>query len=91
VQSPKTSCSTEHLGRLVTLYQTLHDAIHARSGQEGPLKLQYIRTDTESVMGWVCGDSILSSNLLVHVVDPRSRNHSSCTLRYLLDYPRVLL
>jgi len=39
--------------RLVTLYQTLHDAVHARSGQpQGPLKLQYIRTDKESVMGW---------------------------------------
>ncbi|TFK40673.1 trafficking protein Mon1-domain-containing protein [Crucibulum laeve] len=39
--------------RLTTMYQTLHDAIHAKSGQEGTLKLQYIRTDTESVMGWI--------------------------------------
>ncbi|EKM79357.1 hypothetical protein AGABI1DRAFT_74328 [Agaricus bisporus var. burnettii JB137-S8] len=39
--------------RLVTLYQLLHDAIHAKSGQSEPLKLQYIRTDTESVMGWI--------------------------------------
>lgn len=39
--------------RLVTLYQTLHDAIHAKSGQEGALKLQYIKTERESVMGWV--------------------------------------
>lgn len=39
--------------RLITLYQTLHDAIHAKSGQEDPLKLQYIRTDKESVMGWI--------------------------------------
>jgi len=39
--------------RLITLYQTLHDAIHAKSGQEGPLKLQYIRTEQESVMGWI--------------------------------------
>lgn len=46
--------------RLVTLYQTLHDAIHAKSGQSEPLKLQYIRTDTESVMGWV-NHFILSS------------------------------
>ncbi|EDR13724.1 uncharacterized protein LACBIDRAFT_245305 [Laccaria bicolor S238N-H82] len=45
--------STQERRRLVTLYQTLHDAIHARSGQEGPLKLQYIRTETESVMGWI--------------------------------------
>lgn len=39
--------------RLTTLYQLLHDAIHARSGQAEPLKLQYIRTEKESVMGWV--------------------------------------
>lgn len=41
--------------RLITLYQTLHDAIHAKSGQGSTLKLQYIRTDRESVMGWVSG------------------------------------
>ncbi|EPQ54568.1 DUF254-domain-containing protein [Gloeophyllum trabeum ATCC 11539] len=40
-------------GRLITLYQTLHDAIHARSGQAGSLKLQYIKTQKESVMGWI--------------------------------------
>ena len=39
--------------RLVTLYQKLHDAIHARSGQGETLKLQYIKTEKESVMGWV--------------------------------------
>jgi vacuolar fusion protein MON1 len=39
--------------RLITLYQILHDAIHAKSGQQGTLKLQYIRTERESVMGWV--------------------------------------
>ena len=39
--------------RLITLYQTLFDAIHAKSGQERTLKLQYIRTNQESVMGWV--------------------------------------
>ncbi|KJA17429.1 hypothetical protein HYPSUDRAFT_146508, partial [Hypholoma sublateritium FD-334 SS-4] len=39
--------------RLTTLYQTLHDSIHAKSGQESGLKLQYIRTDAESVMGWI--------------------------------------
>ena len=38
----------------MTLYQVLHDAIHAKSGQEAGLKLQYIRTESESVMGWVC-------------------------------------
>ncbi len=47
--------ATHALGtlRLITLYQTLHDAIHAKSGQESTLKLQYIRTERESVMGWV--------------------------------------
>ncbi|KAF8744364.1 hypothetical protein RHS02_01778, partial [Rhizoctonia solani] len=40
--------------RLITLYQTIHDALHAKSGQvEGPAKLQLIRTDTECVMGWI--------------------------------------
>jgi hypothetical protein len=39
--------------RIVTLYQTVHDAIHAKSGQTGNLKLQYIRTEKEIVMGWV--------------------------------------
>lgn len=39
--------------RLVTLYQSLHDAVHAKSGQGGTLKMQYVRTERESVMGWV--------------------------------------
>ncbi|KIY72503.1 DUF254-domain-containing protein [Cylindrobasidium torrendii FP15055 ss-10] len=39
--------------RLVTLYQILHDGIHAKSGQSEPLKLQYIRTEKECVMGWI--------------------------------------
>ncbi|KAH9950658.1 trafficking protein Mon1-domain-containing protein [Amylocystis lapponica] len=39
--------------RLIILYQTLYDAIHAKSGQESTLKLQYIRTERESVMGWI--------------------------------------
>ena len=46
-------CANDRLARITTLYQTLHDSIHAKSGQESGLKLQYIRTDTESVMGWV--------------------------------------
>jgi hypothetical protein len=40
--------------RLITLYQTMHDSIHVKSGQDLPLKLQYIRTEKEAVMGWVC-------------------------------------
>lgn len=35
------------------MYQVVYDAIHAKSGQSGPLKLQYIRTEKEIVMGWV--------------------------------------
>ncbi|KAF9454805.1 DUF254-domain-containing protein [Macrolepiota fuliginosa MF-IS2] len=45
--------NTNEKRRLITLYQTLHDAIHAKSGQSEPLKLQYIRTDTESALGWI--------------------------------------
>ncbi|KAI0725621.1 trafficking protein Mon1-domain-containing protein [Fomitopsis betulina] len=39
--------------RLITLYQTLYDNIHAKSGQGSTLKLQYIRTEKESVLGWI--------------------------------------
>ncbi|KAF9071187.1 trafficking protein Mon1-domain-containing protein [Rhodocollybia butyracea] len=42
--------------RIITMYQMVHDAIHAKgvTGQskEG-LKLQYLRTDKESVLGWI--------------------------------------
>jgi vacuolar fusion protein MON1 len=41
------------LYRLITLYQIVHDNIHAKSGQESTLKLQYLKTDKESVMGWI--------------------------------------
>ncbi|KAK7056936.1 Vacuolar fusion protein mon1 [Paramarasmius palmivorus] len=39
--------------RIVTLYQILHDAVHAKSGQEETLKLQFMRTEKECVMGWI--------------------------------------
>ncbi|KAL0581169.1 Vacuolar fusion protein mon1 [Marasmius crinis-equi] len=39
--------------RITTLYQLLHDAVHAKSGQEETLKLQFIRTEKECVMGWI--------------------------------------
>ncbi|KAL0069868.1 Vacuolar fusion protein mon1 [Marasmius tenuissimus] len=39
--------------RITTLYQVLHDAVHAKSGQEDTLKLQFIRTEKECVMGWI--------------------------------------
>ncbi|KAJ3557656.1 hypothetical protein NM688_g1358 [Phlebia brevispora] len=44
---------TNEWRRLITLYQTLHDNIHAKSGQESTLKLQYLRTERESLMGWI--------------------------------------
>lgn len=44
---------SENQRRLITLYQMLHDAIHGKSGQKEILKLQYIRTEHESVMGWI--------------------------------------
>ncbi|KAF8551678.1 DUF254-domain-containing protein [Imleria badia] len=43
----------EEKRRLITMYQVVYDAIHAKSGQSGPLKLQYIRTQKEIVMGWI--------------------------------------
>ncbi|KIM63548.1 hypothetical protein SCLCIDRAFT_117184 [Scleroderma citrinum Foug A] len=39
--------------RIVLMYQNLYDAIHAKSGQPGPLKMQCVRTDKETVMGWI--------------------------------------
>jgi len=39
--------------RLITLYQLIHDALHGKSGQEKTLKLQYLRTDKEGVLGWI--------------------------------------
>lgn len=39
--------------RIITMYQLVYDAIHAKSNQSEPLKLQYIRTEKEIVMGWV--------------------------------------
>ncbi|KAG6377113.1 DUF254-domain-containing protein [Boletus reticuloceps] len=43
----------EERRRLITMYQVVYDTIHAKSGQSGPLKLQYIRTQKEIVMGWI--------------------------------------
>ncbi|KIJ62584.1 hypothetical protein HYDPIDRAFT_176402 [Hydnomerulius pinastri MD-312] len=43
----------EERRRIITMYQTVYDAIHAKSGQTGTLKLQYIRTEKEIVMGWI--------------------------------------
>ena len=52
--------STDHpapahlMTRLITLYQQLHDTVHARSGQASPLRLVYIRTENEACLAWVC-------------------------------------
>ncbi|KIO25653.1 hypothetical protein M407DRAFT_75427 [Tulasnella calospora MUT 4182] len=40
--------------RLITLYQIVHDAVHARSGQPGgPLKLYFVKTEEECMLGWI--------------------------------------
>jgi len=44
---------TEEQDRLVSLYQFVYDSMHAKSGQAAPLKLQFIRTEYESLIGWV--------------------------------------
>lgn len=66
-------------GRLITLYQLLHDNIHAKSGQGEGLKLQYFKTDKEAVMGWVRFFTFLISALTEALLS-RSRRRSSCTL-----------
>ncbi|OWT40164.1 vacuolar fusion protein MON1 [Cryptococcus neoformans Bt1] len=38
--------------RLVTTYQKLHDAVHAKSGQASALKLVYISTEHEACLVW---------------------------------------
>ncbi|KAL1409082.1 Vacuolar fusion protein mon1 [Vanrija albida] len=39
--------------RLVTLYARVQDALYARSGQSAPLKLVYMATAHEAVLGWL--------------------------------------
>ncbi|GAA5866444.1 hypothetical protein JCM8547_000627 [Rhodosporidiobolus lusitaniae] len=44
--------------RLVTLYQTVHEALHPRPAQAGsaakpPAMVQYVRTEHEAVLGWI--------------------------------------
>ncbi|KAG8951705.1 Vacuolar fusion protein mon1 [Tulasnella sp. 424] len=40
--------------RLITLYENVHDAVHARSGQPGgPLKLYSVNTEEECILGWI--------------------------------------
>jgi hypothetical protein len=53
-------------GRVTTLYQIIHDAIHKKSGQDGTLKLQFIRTEKESVMGWASPQFIDCFKVEIH-------------------------
>ena len=46
----------------------MHDSIHAKSGQDLPLKLQYIRTEKEAVMGWVRSEC-LSAKTSTHTAE----------------------
>lgn len=73
--------------RLITLYQTLYDAIHAKSGQESTLKLQYIKTSQEAVMGWVWF-RILSTHLLFDLTHVRRQITQPFEL-YLVLSPRL--
>lgn len=43
----------DEMRRVVTMYQNIYDAIHAKSGQAGALKMQCIRTEKETVIGWI--------------------------------------
>jgi hypothetical protein len=92
-ECPLDSVSSQR--RLITLYQTLHDAIHAKSGQEGPLKLQYIRTEKESVMGWVCYQ-FEAVDLAQHQCRLLSRSsytshcHHACQRQRLLELQMLL-
>lgn len=77
--------------RLITLYQSLYDAIHAKSGQGSTLKLQYMRLQNECVMGWVSllhfFARTLDNNLLFFA--PRLPNLSNYTWLFLLICPRA--
>ncbi|KAK8846814.1 hypothetical protein IAR55_005902 [Kwoniella newhampshirensis] len=50
--APYMEDSSDHK-RLITTYQKLHDAVHAKSGQSSPLKLVYMRTEHEACLAWV--------------------------------------
>jgi len=60
---------------LLTLYQQLHDTVHARSGQTAPLRLVYMKTEHEAVLAWVSEDALL----LVDWLNKRSQSRSKST------------
>ncbi|OCF42348.1 vacuolar fusion protein MON1 [Kwoniella heveanensis CBS 569] len=51
-ETPYTEDSVDRK-RLITLYQKLHDSVHARSGQSAPLKLVYLKTEHEACLAWL--------------------------------------
>ena len=75
--------------RLVTLYQTVYDAIHAKSGQDRTLKLQYLRTSQESVMGWVSAFAGKCNGPRFYRPSSRSLSRSNYILRFHPVCPRV--
>ncbi|EJT98822.1 DUF254-domain-containing protein [Dacryopinax primogenitus] len=56
--------------RLVTLYQQVHDTLHARSGQKEALSLHHIRTPRETVMGWTTKPLEVYIALSPHLPEP---------------------
>jgi len=69
--------------RLTTLYQTLYDAIHAKSGQGSTLKLQYIRTERESVLGWITQSFELYLALSSHLPKSGAVNAAHAVARWV--------
>jgi hypothetical protein len=78
--------------RLIGLYQLMHDAIHAKSGQGSGLKLQFIRTEKECVMGWVSSGIFVTSTRIVayRYLSSRSRSRLRCMLHSHPCFQRVL-
>ncbi|KAH7919246.1 DUF254-domain-containing protein [Leucogyrophana mollusca] len=69
--------------RVITLYQTIHDAIHAKSGQDSALKLQYIRTEKEIVMGWLTQPFELYIALSPHLPKSAVINAANAVMRWV--------
>ncbi|WWC59421.1 uncharacterized protein I303_101977 [Kwoniella dejecticola CBS 10117] len=51
-EAPYTEKSVDRK-RLITMYQKLHDVVHARSGQNQTYKLVYMRTEHEACLAWL--------------------------------------
>lgn len=83
----------EEWERLFALYRVVWDAIHAKSGQECTLKLQFVRTEAICVMGWVSHTpfAFLAVGLLMWPVARRLPSHSRSMLRCPQNFPKALL